>query len=82
VIKYEFPNKYEYLLEKINELYPKNVFILKKGDIESYLGIHSKGIEETIDFCRNEFNNRLRNKEFEPQRAELETILEKIFITN
>jgi hypothetical protein len=82
VIKYEFPNKYKYILEKINELYTKNVFILKKWDIESYLGIHSKWIEETIDFCRNEFNNRLRNKEFETQRAELEEIIWKIFTTN
>ena len=78
-VKYLYPNKYSSILEHINLLYKRNVFILKKGDIETYLGIKSKWLEETISFCHNFFDLRLKNKELKEHREELENILDTIF---
>ncbi len=78
-VKYLYPNKYSSILEKIEFLYSKNVFILKKWDIETYLGIKSKGLEETISFCHNFFDIRLNNKNFTEHRKELENIISIIF---
>lgn len=78
-VKYLYPNKYSSILEKIDFLYTKNVFILKKGDIETYLGIQSKWLEETIAFCHNFFDIRLHNKNLAQHRKELDDILFTIF---
>lgn len=78
-VKYLYPNKYTSILEKIDFLYNKKVFILKKGDIETYLGIKSKGLEETIAFCHNFFDIRLKNKNLAEHRKELENIISIIF---
>lgn len=78
-VKYLYPNKYSSILEKIEFLYSKNVFILKKWDIETYLGMKSKWLEETISFCHNFFDIRLKNKNFTEHRKELESIIFTIF---
>lgn len=36
------PEKYVYFLKKIKELYKDNIFILERGDIETYLGMREK----------------------------------------
>jgi len=41
-IKHLFPQQYEAILEHIDDLYRQQVFVLKKGDIESYLGLKEK----------------------------------------
>lgn len=78
-VKYLYPNRYSSILEKIDFLYSKNVFILKKWDIETYLGIKSKGLEETISFCHNFFDIRLENKHLKEHREELKNIIFTIF---
>ncbi len=78
-VKYLYPNKYSTILEKIELLYGKNIFILKRWDIETYLWIKSKWLEETIAFCHNFFDNRLENKNLLEHRKELENIIFTIF---
>lgn len=39
------------LITEIEQKYSKKIFILKEGDLEYYLGIHNKGLPETIKFC-------------------------------
>jgi putative ATP-dependent endonuclease of the OLD family len=78
-IKQLYPNKYSYILEKIKWLYARNVFILSKGDIETYLSMPWKWLEETINFCHNEFTTWLNNKSLVEHKKELEYILWKIF---
>jgi hypothetical protein len=45
-------------IAKIEDEYPNNTFILKEGDLESYLGIQ-KGLDHVISFCRNDLKNFL-----------------------
>jgi hypothetical protein len=41
-IRNMFAQKYKKLMSDIDGLYSKNIFILKKGDIETYLGMPEK----------------------------------------
>lgn len=78
-VKELHPNKYETIIQEISKLYKDNVFILQRGDIETYLGMKSKGLEETIDFCHNFFNAWLQNEDLKDHRAEFEAIIGQIF---
>ncbi|MFZ2150581.1 MAG: AAA family ATPase [Candidatus Absconditicoccaceae bacterium] len=73
------PDKHSYVVKKIEELYQENIFILKKGDIETYLGMKSKGLEETINFCHRDFQKRLSDKSVAPHREELNYTINAIF---
>lgn len=66
--------------KKIESLYPQGIFILKKGDIETYMGLDVKGLDPTIRFCHHDFESWLLNKEFDEQRNDLNTIFEGIFL--
>ncbi len=46
--------------QKINSEYANRLYILKEGDLETYLGI-SKGLTPTIDFCRDSLGSFLNN---------------------
>jgi predicted ATP-dependent endonuclease of OLD family len=48
----QFLTNHTDVISKIENEYLNNTFILKEGDLESYLGIQ-KGLEHVIDFCRN-----------------------------
>lgn len=37
-----YPKDYDYIMEEINGLYDKNIYILKKGDLETYLNLPVK----------------------------------------
>lgn len=78
-VKYLYPDKYKSILEHIENLYKNNVFILQKGDIETYLGMKSKWLEETIEFCHHYFHMWLKNKELKDHRKEFEEIFYRIF---
>ena len=78
-LKNMFPQKYKNLIAKINNLYKKNVFILKKWDIETYLGMPEKWLESTVKFCHYKFKQRLDNKVFDPCRQEFAEIFSEIF---
>lgn len=70
---------YNHVINKIKHLYKRWVFILEKWDIETYLGMSIKGLDETIYFCQNEFEKWLNNKEYLDHRNEFESIFSKIF---
>jgi len=74
-----FPQKYKYLVSNIDTLYKKNTFILKKWDIETYLGMEEKWLENTVKFCHHDFQKRLENKNFDTCRDEFWEIFSTIF---
>lgn len=78
-VKDIFPNKYNEIIKHIMNLYKENVFILQRWDIETYLGMKSKGLEETIEFCHNFFDSWLKNEELKEHKAELNKIIAMIF---
>lgn len=78
-IRNVFPQKYRYLLAKIDNLYTQNVFILKKWDIETYLGMPEKWLENTVKFCHYSFKQRLVNKNFDTCRQEFWEIFSAMF---
>ncbi len=78
-IRNMFPQKYKQLIASIDGMYPKNIFILKKWDIETYLGMPEKGLENTVNFCHKNFKNWMANKNFDACRQEFWEIFTKIF---
>lgn len=74
-----FPKTYKYLIANIDTLYKKNTFILKKWDIETYIGMPEKWLENMVKFCHYDFNHRLNNKSFDTCRQEFEAIFATIF---
>lgn len=53
--KPENESKKKKLVEQIEKKYFENIFILQKGDLESYLGLAKKDLQNVIDFCSNDF---------------------------
>jgi predicted ATP-dependent endonuclease of OLD family len=78
-IKDLHPETYKYIMEEIKRMYEKNIFILENGDIETYLWLYQKWLEETITFCHEKFNSRIKDTTFNGMRKELDEILLKIF---
>lgn len=72
-------NVYNHVVNKIKYLYKKSVFILQRWDIEAYLWMNSKWLDETIYFCQNNFEKWLDNAEYLDHRKEFEFIISKIF---
>lgn len=60
---------------KIEELYQEGLFILKRGDLEKYLGLNSKGLPEIIKFCNESLKDFLKGPSAEA--AEIKTIFER-----
>ncbi|MBI3258177.1 MAG: AAA family ATPase [Ignavibacteriae bacterium] len=65
---------------KIDELYSQNIFILKDGDLEDYLGISKskKGLESVISFCQNDLDTWKTKETSQSKLNELESIFIKI----
>jgi len=78
-IRWLYPEKHKYIIQKIEELYTENIYILKKWDIETYLLMKSKWLEDTVNFCHREFHKRLSNKTTLPNKEELNYIINSIF---
>lgn len=78
-VKDLYPNKHSYIIEKIEELYEENVFILEKWDIETYLWMKSKWLEDTVNFCHRHFHQRIKNKSLQWHIKELDKIMNIIF---
>lgn len=74
-----YPPKYDFVIKKIKDMYKDNIFILERWDIETYLGMKEKGLEETVIFCHQNFQERLKNKKFDDHRRDFRNILENIF---
>ncbi|HOG15443.1 MAG TPA: AAA family ATPase [Candidatus Absconditabacterales bacterium] len=78
-IKKFFPEKYEYIKNKIQLFYDQGIFILQEGNLEVYLGLKRKGLEETIRFCNNNFYSWLNNKNYKKHFQEFKEIVAQIF---
>lgn len=73
------PAGWSSIVECIEEAEGRQVFILKQGEIEDYLGLREKGLRRLIDFCQNEFAAWLISEEHSSHRAEFEGIFKSIF---
>lgn len=74
-----FPDKYKIIQDRIASLYDKHVFILQKGDLETYLGLPVKWLDETVSFCQKHFDSWMANPRYDDFRNELNGIFERIF---
>jgi hypothetical protein len=41
-VKKLYPNKYQYIIKSITDLYKNDIFILQHGDLETYMGTYTK----------------------------------------
>lgn len=78
-LKRNEPKRRNEIKKVIEWLYGKNVYILQHWDIEAYLGMHEKWLEETVQFFQKDFTDRLRNSKFDEERKELKSIFMRIF---
>lgn len=74
-----YPADYDYIMEEINGMYDKGIYILKKGDLETYLNLPVKWLDETISFCRKLFTDWLADPVTDDRRQELYQIFSSIF---
>ncbi len=73
------PFKWDSIKQMIDDLYKKDVFVLQQWDIETYLGMQEKWLEETVSFFHNQFETWLHDPRYDDKRAELDTIFRMIF---
>lgn len=73
------PDKRKEIISFIDELYKENIFLLKQGDIETYMGLEEKGVEETIEFYHREFERWIHDPAYAEKRKEMEQIFDAIF---
>jgi len=78
----QFPDAHAYLDEHINSLYKKNLFILKKWDLETYLGLPIKWLDEVVSFCHRHFDRWMNDDRYAVFRKELDDIFLHIFETD
>lgn len=71
--------KYHDIVEGIQKLYADHVYLLKEGDLEAYLGLSAKGLDDTVHFCQYNFEPWLHNSVYDHKRQELDHIMEMIF---
>lgn len=57
----QFHKEHMDAVSKIENEYSNRIFILKEGDLETYLGIQ-KGLVYVINFCQNELKTYLENR--------------------
>lgn len=73
------PKLAQHIDNGINNLYQHNTFILHHGDLESYLWLQDKGLDDTVYFCTHQFSQWLQNPHYQEKREELLSIIEHIF---
>ena len=78
-LKTHEPSHWKAIRTTIEWLYKKWIFILQQGDIEAYLGMREKWLEETVQFFHNDFTSRIHDHHFSTQRDELERIFSLMF---
>jgi len=78
-IKKFYPQKYNRIIQWIEDLYKDNVYILKLWAIESYPRLERKWLQYMVNFCNFEFDNWLVSPETNEQRKELHDIFGSIF---
>ena len=78
-LKNSKPKQYNKITEKIKNLYNQNIYILSEWDLEAYIDLSSKGLEDTIVFCQHSFSVWLNDKNYDKKRKELEKIIKIVF---
>ena len=78
-IKKFYPQKYQRIIQWIENLYKENVYILKLWAIESYPRLERKWLQYMVNFCNIEFNHWLVSPETADQRKELYDIFWSVF---
>jgi uncharacterized protein YozE (UPF0346 family) len=78
-LKSREPKHRDEITRTIEDLYKKHIFILQQWDIEAYLWMHEKWLEETVQFFQNNFSSRMRDPRFDDERDELNIIFSRIF---
>lgn len=73
------PEKWNEIVSFIEQLYHEDIFLLKQGDIETYMGLQEKGVEETIEFYHRQFSHWIEDPKFADKRREIENIFTHIF---
>ena len=73
----EFKRTHPDIEKDIESKYAENIFILKHGDLEHYLNIHNKGLEQTIQFCNEDLDGSIKDTK-NTKFYELRTIISKI----
>lgn len=81
-IKRQLPETYTRIVLWIQRLYKNNIFLLKQWDLEAYIGIQSKGLDDTVYFCLHQFNKRSEDIKYKEKRDELLFIIDTIFSQN
>lgn len=82
IVQYIQKNKHELytrIVQGIQRLYNNNIFLLTQWDLEAYIGIQSKGLDDTIHFCVHDFSHRIQDPMFEEKRKEFLIICNHIF---
>lgn len=72
-----FKNEHPNLKQEIKEKYSERIYVLKDGDLEDYLGIHQKGLPETIRFCDESLRDYLTDDTNEKAK-EIRSIIKRI----
>jgi predicted ATPase len=63
----------------IDTAYAQRVFILKQGELENYLGLTGKGIDQVINFCQTGFAPWLTDPKYSSYKNELYDVVRRIF---
>lgn len=74
-----YPQKYQKIIDWIEDLYKDHVYILKLGAIESYPCLERKWLQYMVNFCNYDFKERLTSPKTNDQRKELLDIFRNIF---
>jgi hypothetical protein len=78
-ISEERPEEWKRIEEGIESAYNRRIFILKRGELEDYLGIRGRGLDKIIDFTQNPFGRWQADPDTESCRNELMFIYRNIF---
>lgn len=73
--------KYDMISEKIEELYAQHVYLLKEWDLEAYIWLPAKWLDDTVAFCQYDFLSWLEDSHYYNKRKELEDIVKRIFVS-
>ncbi len=78
-MKSQQASKYQMITKRIKQLYQDDVYIMMEWDLEAYLGLPAKGLDDTIAFCQHNFVSWLADKNFDNKREEIDAIIGRIF---
>jgi len=63
----------------IDDSYSQGVYVLRQGELEDYIKIQGKGLDQVIEFCQTRFDTWLTDSSVASHRTELLRVLGEIF---